>query len=387
MRVLLVSLVPAIALVIASCAPAAQPGPTPAPAKPAETKPAPAAPASPAAAPAASPAVGAAASPAAGAASPAAKPAAASGPVPRTKSGYPDRPISFIVPYAAGGGSDIMVRSLDKIAADLKVLPQNLTISNVAGGSSFTGKQQAISRPPDGYTLTMGDDSTVFGQALGQAPMKYNDFTYIARMVTDYNMVIVRSESPFRTLKDWLDAAKANPKSVKVAGTGTGNVDHVMTAEVEKRSGVQFTYVPFDSGGQVLTNILGGQVDSAWANPSEAYEQMRAGKVRALGISSPERLKDPGFVDVPTLKEQGVDFVGFQFRGVAGPKGMQPETVAYLEEVFKRVADSEQWKTDYLDKFQQINGWMGSAEFTKFMDQYFQETEKAFAELPSLKQP
>src|SRR5260221_4402084 len=84
----------------------------------------------------------------------------------KTASGYPARPISFVVPYAAGGGSDILIRSLDKIATDLKVIPQNFTISNVAGGSGFTGKQQAIAKAADGYTLTIGDDSSVVGQLL-----------------------------------------------------------------------------------------------------------------------------------------------------------------------------------------------------------------------------
>src|SRR3981081_4472195 len=117
-----------------------------------------------------------------------------------TRAGFPGRAIAFVVPYAAGGGSDILIRSLDKIAQDLKVLPQSFTISNVAGGSGFTGQQQASAKPADGYTLTIGDDSSIFGQLLGQAPMKYTEFTYIARLVTDPNMVVVRTESPFKTL-------------------------------------------------------------------------------------------------------------------------------------------------------------------------------------------
>jgi len=134
----------------------------------------------------------------------------------KTASGYPARAISFVVPYAAGGGSDILIRSLDKISQDLKVFPQPFTISNVAGGSGFTGKQQALSKPADGYTLTIGDDSSIFGQLLGQAPMKYTEFTYVARLVTDPNMVVVRTESSLKTLKDWLDAARAKPKGVSV---------------------------------------------------------------------------------------------------------------------------------------------------------------------------
>jgi putative tricarboxylic transport membrane protein len=300
-----------------------------------------------------------------------------------TRAGFPGRAISFIVPYAAGGGSDIMVRSLDKIGQDLKVFPQSFTISNVAGGSGFTGKQQAISKPADGYTLTIVDDPNIFGQILNQAPMKYTDFTYIARMVSDYNMVVVRSESPYKTLKDWLDAGKAKPKGVSVGGTGIGNNDHVHVANIEKLTGAQYNYIPFDSGGQVMTNLLGGKVDSAMANPSEAFEQMRAGRVRALGVTSPQRLSD--LKDVPTLREQGVDYVVAQFRGVGGPKGIPADVVAYLQEGFRRIARSEQWKTEYLEKYQQADGYMGAADFTKFMDEFFKENEQAFKELPSLK--
>ena len=310
-----------------------------------------------------------------------AKPAA--GPIAKTRSGYPDRAISFIVPYAAGGGSDIMVRNLDKIAVTLQLIPQPFVISNVAGGSGFTGKQQAISRPADGYTLTVVDDPNVFGQLLGQAPMKYTDFTYVARMVLDYNMVVVKAESPFSSLKDWLDAAKAKAKGVTVGGTGIGNNDHVQLANIEQKTGTQFNYVSFDSGGQVMTNLLGGQIDSALANPSEAYEQMRAGKVRSLGVSAPQRI--PDLRDVPTWKEGGVDYAVAQFRGIGGPKGIPADVVQYLEQVFKRVADSPEWKAEYLGKFQQLNGFMGSAEFTKFMDETYKENERAFKELEALK--
>jgi putative tricarboxylic transport membrane protein len=302
----------------------------------------------------------------------------------KTASGFPARAISFIVPYAAGGGSDILIRSLDKIATDLKVIPQNFTISNVAGGSGFTGKQQAVSKPADGYTLTIGDDSSVFGQLLGQAPMKYTEFTYIARLVSDPNMVVVRNESPFKTLKDLLDAAKLKPKGVSVGGTGIGNADNVQLANIEKISGTSFNYVSFDSGGQVMTNLLGDKINAAMANPSEAYEQMRAGKVRALGITTDKRISD--LPDVPTLKEQGVNYVVAQFRGVAGPKGIPADIVAYLEEAFKRVAKSDAWKNDYLSKYQQVDGYMGSAEFTAFMDTFYKEQEQAFKDLPSLKQ-
>src|SRR2546428_14151929 len=130
--------------------------------------------------------------------------------------------------------------------------------------------------PYDCYTLTIGDDSSIFIQLLGQAPMKYTEFTYVARLVTDPNMVVVRTESSLKTLKDWLDAARAKPKGVSVGGTGIGNADHVQLANIEKQAGTSFNYVPFDSGRQGLTNLLGGKGGSPEANASEAWQERRA---------------------------------------------------------------------------------------------------------------
>src|SRR5258708_37782242 len=110
--------------------------------------------------------------------------------------------------------------------------------------------------------------------------MKYTEFTYVARMVSDPNMVVVLTGSPYKTLKDWIDAAKAKPKGVSVGGTGIGNADHGQLANIEKKVGAPFTYVPFDSGGPVMTNLLGGKVGPAMAHPSDASAQMPAGQGR-----------------------------------------------------------------------------------------------------------
>lgn len=291
----------------------------------------------------------------------------------------PDKQITLINAYSPGGGTDIMFRNIDVVAQKIKAFPQPFVIETKTGGSGTVGKAAGLQARPDGTTLTIADDSNMYQELAGQSPFSYKDFTYIARMVVDYNLIVVRTESPLKSLKDLIDAAKAKPKGVTVAGTGIGNTDHVQLVQFQKKAGVEFTYTSFNSGGEVMTNLLGGHVDAALANPSEAWEQMRAGKVRALGISSAERLKD--LPDVPTWKESGVDLVVSQFRGIAGPKGIPAEIVAGLEEGFRKVARSEDWKTTYLEKFQQIDGFMGSAEFTEFMDKQYQEYEALFKEL------
>lgn len=297
---------------------------------------------------------------------------------------YPEKQVTFINAYAAGGGTDIMFRNIDAVSQKIKAFPQSFLVETKTGGSGSTGKAAALNAKPDGYTLTIADDGSIYQQLGGDQPFKYDDFTYIARMVTDYNMVVVRAESPFKTFKDFLDAGKARPKGVSVAGTSIGSTDQLQLVQIGKKAGADFNYTAFNSGGEVLTNVLGGHVDAAMANPSEVWEQMRAGQVRALAITSPERLKD--LPDVPTLKEQGVDLVVSQFRGVAGPKNLPPEIVKILEDGLKKVADSPEWKTDYLDKYQQQNGWMGSADFKQHMDQFYKENEGLFRELGLLKQ-
>ena len=286
---------------------------------------------------------------------------------------FPAKPILFVVPYAPGGGSDIMVRVIDKVGAQLKVFPQPLVIDNKVGGSGVVGKSYAKSKPADGYTLTCADDSSTVVDLFGNAPWPYNDFTYIAKLNVDYQMIVVRADSPFKTLKDLVTAAKAQPNAVKIGGTGVAQIDVLHTAMFEKAAGVKFNYIGLDSGGQVITNLLGGHVDTAIANPGEAYEQMRAGKVRSLGVSSDKRVgfDSAVFKDVPTWKEGGVNCALSQWRGVAGPKGMAREPLAWLVEALKKISQSKEWHEQYLDKFLQVGVFVSGAEFQKEVEEEY----------------
>jgi putative tricarboxylic transport membrane protein len=301
----------------------------------------------------------------------------------QTAASYPSKSILFVVPYSPGGGTDIMIRNLDKIATEIKALPHPMVIENKAGGSGVVGKSYAKEKPADGYTLVAADDSTTFTSLMGNTPWAYNDFSYIAKLNEDYNMIVVRKDSPYGTMKELIDAAKAKPKSITMAGTGVGQVDNVHAVLLEKNGGGAYNYVSFDSGGQVITNLLGGQVDTALANPNEAYEQIRAGTVRALGISAPDRtaFKDPLLKDVPTWKESGVNLAIAQWRGVAGPPGMKKEHVDYLISAFKKITDSQQWKEQYVEKFLQVDTFVSGEEFKKQVDQEYATFKVVFEDL------
>lgn len=280
---------------------------------------------------------------------------------------FPAKPILFVVPYAPGGGTDIMVRVIDKVGTQLKVLPQPLVIENKSGGSGVVGKSYAKGKPADGYTITCADDSSTVVDLFGNSPWPYNDFTYIAKLNRDYQMIVVRTDSPFKTLKDLVTAAKAKANTVKVAGTGVSQIDVLHIAMFEKAAGVKFNYIGFDSGGQVMTNLLGGHVEAAIANPGEAYEQIRAGKVRSLGVSSEKRLgfDSAVFKDIPTWKEAGVNVSLSQWRGVAGPKGMAKEPQDWLINALKKITDSKEWKEQYLDKFLQVGVFVTGDDMKK----------------------
>jgi putative tricarboxylic transport membrane protein len=292
---------------------------------------------------------------------------------------FPEKQITLINAYAPGGGTDIMFRNIDAVSQKVGAFPQAFVIETKTGGSGSVGKAAAVNAKPDGYTLTVGDDGSIYQDLAGEQPFAYDDFTYIARMVIDYNMVVVRNESPIKSFKEFVDAAKARPKAVSVAGTSIGSTDQIQLVQIGKAVGADFNYTAFNSGGEVLTNLLGGHVDAAMANPSEVWEQMRAGAVRSLAITGPERLKD--LPDVPTLKESGVDLVVSQFRGIAGPKGLPADIVSVLEAGFKKVAESPEWKAEYLDKYQQINGFMGSTQFATYMGEQYNLNEALFKEL------
>jgi putative tricarboxylic transport membrane protein len=307
----------------------------------------------------------------------------AAGPAGQSATKYPEKQITLINAYSPGGGTDILFRNIDAVSQKIKAFPQSFVIETKTGGNGTVGKAASVNAKPDGYTLTVADDGNMYQDLAGEQPFAYNDFTFISRMVIDYNLVVVRNESPFKTFKDFVDAGKTKPKGVSVAGTNIGSTDQIQLVQISKIAGVEYTYTPFNSGGDVATNLLGGHVDAAMANPSEVWEQMRAGQIRALAITAPERLKD--LPDVPTLKESGVDLVVSQFRGVAGPKNLPADVVKVLEDGFKKVSDSPEWKAEYLDKFQQINGYQNSAEFTKYMDEQYKVNETLFRELGLLK--
>ncbi len=299
------------------------------------------------------------------------------------KPAYPDRPIELIVPFGAGGGSDIMARSLVKVITDNKFVSEPIIVTNKPGGSGSIGYAFVAEKKGDPYYIATVSSSFYTAPLISQSPVSYKDFTPIAGFAMDTLVLLVNNNSKYRNLKDLLDFARANPKTIAVGGTSGTSDDAVITHMVQSKAGVKFKYVPFTSGGDVMTALLGGHVDIAWANPGEALTQMEAGKARPLAVATKERISS--LKDVPTLKEQGLDVVLAQFRGVVAPRDLPEEAVKYLEEVFRKVSKSPDWQEGYIKKNMVTSKFMDADEFGKAIVEVTEMYRAVFTELGLVK--
>jgi len=299
--------------------------------------------------------------------------------------GYPTRPIEIVVPYAPGGGTDIMVRQIVKVLEEQKLVSVPVTVANRTGGSGVVGKSYAINRPADGYTLVAVDAGNWQQELQGNATWNFRkDFTYLARMVTDVNLLIVRKDSPHQTLQEFLAAARAKGKGgLSVGGTNVGQVDHIANINLNKAAKVDLTYVPFKSGGEVMTNLLGGHVEAAWANPNECIGQLEAGQVRALAVADEERLK--GLNRIPTTKELGVQMVSNQWRALGGPGNLPKPVVEFWVNALDKVRKTDSWKKGFLEKSVLEDGWLVGDAFLQAIDREMEVDKGVFAELGMLK--
>jgi|SRR5680860_61660 len=283
---------------------------------------------------------------------------------PVTVSKFPEKPFEMLVPMGAGGGSDVFVRTLVKIVMDNKLSPQPIVVVNKPGGSGSIGwTYVAKDKKGDPYELSTVSSSFYSGPVSGQSPVSYKDFTHIIALCEDPNLILVAADSKYKTLKDLIDDAIANPKKINAGGASGQSLDAITFYAMSDKSGASMNYVPFEGGGDVITAVMGGHVTFGFLGPSEASSQIEAGKVRALAISTADRVTGT-LSNIPTLKEQGYDIVVSQLRGVVAPSGISAEDTKYLEDMFKKAAATPEWK-DFVAKNYMSEKILGSADFLK----------------------
>jgi tripartite-type tricarboxylate transporter receptor subunit TctC len=253
--------------------------------------------------------------------------------------GWPEHAITFICPWPAGGTADLTMRALCSAAA--KVLGQTIVVENRAGASGMLGLKAMASAKPDGYTIGQIPISVTRFAQLGSVqvdPLK--DLTYLARTSGQTFGIAVRADAPWKTLKDFVAAAKAQPGRLTYGSAGIGGATHVGMEEFALAAGAQFNHIPYKGGAPALQDLLGGQVD-ALADSSAWAPHVKAGKLRLLATWGDKRTQD--FPDVPTLREQGFDVVVDAPNGIGAPRGLDPAVAKTLRDAFRAAAASAEF--------------------------------------------
>ena len=275
---------------------------------------------------------------------------------------YPDKPITFICPWPAGGTADMTMRALCTAAA--RTLGQTLVVENKAGASGMLGLRALASAKPDGYTIGQIPISVARFSQLGTVPVDpLKDLSYIARTSGQTFGIVVRVEAPWKTLKEFVAAAKASPGKISYGSAGIGGATHVGMEEFALAAGVQFNHIPYKGGAPAMQDLLGGQID-ALADSSAWAPHVKAGKLRLLATWGEKRTQD--FPEVPTLKEQGFDVVVDAPNGIGAPKGLDPAVEKRLREAFKLAAASPEF-TAACDKIDAPLMYLDGPDYEKYV--------------------
>src|SRR5688572_27788928 len=281
---------------------------------------------------------------------------------------YPNKPITMIVPFPPGGVADIVGRPL--AASMEKSLRQPVIVTNRTGAGGAVGMAAAAKSAPDGYTILMALSSIsifpVSDRINGKQPAyELADFAPIALVTADPTVLVVRADSPYHSLKDFVAAAKSNPGKINYSSSGVYGTLHVAMEIFANAAGIKLFHVPYQGGGPALTALLGGQVEALASGPAPAAAQMKGGKVRALASWSTERLKL--LPDIPTFKELGYDAEFYIWSGVFVPAATPTPVLDRLRAVVREAANSADFKAA-MEKVQTPVAYMDAPAFRTYWE-------------------
>jgi tripartite-type tricarboxylate transporter receptor subunit TctC len=289
---------------------------------------------------------------------------------------FPAKEVSIVIPYAPGGATDLVFRAL--AASSQKYLGKAVVVVNKPGGGGTVGVVEAQRAKPDGYTLLTAITPLTILPHQVKTTFTYRDFEPIINVVQDPVMFQVRADAPWKTLPEFLDYARKNPDTITVGNSGAGGGVHLIALAFEKAAGVKFNHIPFAGGGPSVTALLGGHINAVSVSPPEGIAQVKAGKLRIIALFSQTRMTD--FPNVPTVREQGVDFALGQWRGLAAPKGTPPEAIKLLHDAFKKGMEDPAFAKNAADMSVTL-AYVGPEDFGKLMAADHERFGKLVAEI------
>jgi putative tricarboxylic transport membrane protein len=294
-------------------------------------------------------------------------PIAASIPGARAQSSWlPTKEVEFVIPFGVGGGADLLARVLHKIIVDEKLVPVPIALNNRPGGGGAAGIGYVTSRKAaDPHTLILVNGSTQITPILNPAAKTLSEVRPVMNVMLDDFLLFVKGDAPWQDAKAFVAEAKGKPPKSLAFATG-GTTDVMAIAVFSKATGAEFNVLNFNSGGEALTQLLGGHVQACMGNPLEFMGHLQSKAVRALGVFRDNRFA--ALPDVPTMKEQGFAAPNFQmWRGVATPKGTPDDAARYWEGVFAKAVAAPAYK-EYIKQNIASEAPIPGADFVKFLD-------------------
>ena len=260
---------------------------------------------------------------------------------------YPNKPIELVVPFGAGGGTDVLARVFAEAAK--KHVNQPITVVNKPGASGGIGLTDVANARPDGYKIAMVTVEMAIIPHMGIA--KYspeNDFVPLVRLNADPIVLTVSADSPWKTIEEMVSAAQKSKDPLKFGNAGNGGISHLAAVALQQKASSQFTHVPFQGNAPAVVALLGGHIDAVTSSPSEVFSFVQTGKLRALAVLSDQRLGGV-FANVPTLKERKIDLTMGTWRGLAAPKGLSADVLGKLR-TFAAATANEQSVKEAMEK-------------------------------------
>ena len=289
----------------------------------------------------------------------------------------PTKPIEMVVHTGPGGGSDVLARTIVVMLEKEKLLPVRMQVVNKTGGNAAVAAAYLAEKK--GETHTLGLITSVWiatPLTSAEAKVTLRDLTPVARLVFEPAVFAVRADSPYKTMRDFIEAARANPGKLKQSGGSLTSRDSIMRQALQQHTGTKWAFVSFQGGGERVAALLGGHVDMMIIEPQEAGEQIRAGKMRVLAQIAEKPL--PSYPGVPTLKEAGYDVsVPPQIRALVAPPGIPKDVIAYWEDLFDKLHNTASWQK-YVADNQLEEGFLTGPDLAKSIDKIENELRVQF---------
>ncbi len=300
----------------------------------------------------------------------------------------PERAVEVIVGTSPGGGQDKAARTVERILSSRSLLGTSSSVVNKPGASGGIALQYLNTHPGDAHYVQVATINVLSAHIGGTVAITYTDLTPLANLYDEYVVVSVPADSPIKTGRDFIERLRRDPSSASIAIPGVAGAGHLAIGLIVQKAGIdprKLKTVAFKSGGESIAALAGGHVDSSSSTTASPVPLAKSGKVRIIAIASPKRM--PGvFADVPTWREQGVDAVWANWRGVFGPRGLTPAQAAFWEDALRKLSESEELKKDIENNMWQSNFLAGKA-FTGMLKAHYDELKPLMTNLGFAKRP